>query len=96
MKFIVTSDVLYRNLSAVSGVMSSNNSMSILDNVLVTIKDSKMTLTASDLESTMTAVIELDNVEGEGSVSIVASQDARKIYLDISDTGRGMSPSVQV
>ena len=77
MKFIVTSDVLYRNLSAVSGVMSSNNSMSILDNVLVTIKDSKMTLTASDLESTMTAVIELDNVEGEGSVAVPA-----KILID--------------
>ena len=77
MKCIVTSDVLYRNLSAVSGVMSSNNSMSILDNVLVTIKDSKMTLTASDLESTMTAVIELDNVEGEGSVAVPA-----KILID--------------
>lgn len=37
----------------------------------------------------------IDAMEGEGSVSIVASQDARKIYLDISDTGRGMSPSVQ-
>jgi len=72
MKFIVSSEVLYRNLSAVSGVMSSNNSMSILDNVLVTIKDNKMTLTASDLESTMTAVIELDNVEGEGCVAVPA------------------------
>ena len=72
MKFIVTSDVLYRNLSAVSGVMSSNNSMSILDNVLMTVEDNKMTLTASDLESTMTAVIELDNVDGEGSVAVPA------------------------
>ena len=31
----------------------------------------------------------------ENTVSIVASQDARKIYLDISDTGRGMTSSVQ-
>ena len=37
----------------------------------------------------------IDAMEGEGSISIVASQDARKIYLDISDTGRGMTPSVQ-
>lgn len=37
----------------------------------------------------------IDAMEGEGTISIVASQDARKIYLDISDTGHGMSPSVQ-
>ncbi len=37
----------------------------------------------------------VDAMEGEGSISIVASQDARKIYIDISDTGRGMSPKVQ-
>ena len=37
----------------------------------------------------------VDAMEGEGTVSIVASQDARKIYLDISDTGHGMTASVQ-
>ena len=37
----------------------------------------------------------VDAMEGEGTVTIVASQDARKIYLDISDTGRGMTPAVQ-
>lgn len=72
MKFIVSRDVLFRNLSAISGVMSSNNSMPILDNVLVTITDETLKLTASDLESTMTAEIKLENVEGEGSVAIPA------------------------
>ncbi len=37
----------------------------------------------------------VDAMEGEGTVTIVASQDARKIYLDISDTGKGMTPAVQ-
>ena len=37
----------------------------------------------------------IDAMDGEGTITVVASQDARKIYLDISDTGRGMSPSVQ-
>ncbi|MBP5527358.1 MAG: HAMP domain-containing histidine kinase [Bacteroidales bacterium] len=37
----------------------------------------------------------IDAMEGEGTVTIVASQDARKIYLDISDTGRGMNREVQ-
>ena len=31
----------------------------------------------------------------ECDITVVASQDARKIYLDISDTGRGMTPAVQ-
>ena len=37
----------------------------------------------------------IDAMDGEGNISIVASQDARKIYIDISDNGRGMPPSVQ-
>lgn len=37
----------------------------------------------------------VDAMEGDGTISITASQDARKIYLDISDTGRGMSAAVQ-
>ena len=72
MKFIVSRDVLYRNLSAISGVMSANASMAILDNVLMTIAGTQLKLTASDAESTMTAVIELTDVEGEGSVAVPA------------------------
>ena len=68
MKFIVSSDLLYRNLSAISGVIGSNSTMPILDNFLVTIEANQLKITASDLESTMTSVIELENVEGEGSV----------------------------
>ena len=37
----------------------------------------------------------IDAMDGEGTITIVASQDARKIYVDISDTGKGMSSSVQ-
>ena len=37
----------------------------------------------------------IDATDGEGVISIVGSQDARRIYIDISDNGRGMSPSVQ-
>jgi len=37
----------------------------------------------------------IDAMEGDGTISIVASQDARRLYLDISDTGHGMSASVQ-
>jgi signal transduction histidine kinase len=37
----------------------------------------------------------IDAMEGAGCITLVASQDARKIYIDISDTGRGMSKAVQ-
>ena len=37
----------------------------------------------------------IDAMEGTGNITIVGSQDARRIYLDISDTGRGMAPAVQ-
>ena len=37
----------------------------------------------------------IDAMDGEGNITIVASQDARKIYIDVSDTGRGMSREVQ-
>lgn len=70
MKFIVSRDVLYKNLSAISGVLGSNNTMAILDNFLFTVKGNTLTLTASDLDSTMTAVIELTNVEGECCVAV--------------------------
>ncbi|MBR4537030.1 MAG: DNA polymerase III subunit beta [Bacteroidales bacterium] len=70
MKFIVSRDVLYKNLSAISGVLGSNSTMAILDNFLFTVKGNTLTLTASDLDSTMTAVIELTNVEGECCVAV--------------------------
>ena len=37
----------------------------------------------------------IDAMEGAGTISIVASQDSRKIYIDVSDTGRGMTTAVQ-
>ena len=70
MKFIVSRDVLFKNLNAISGVLASNNSMAILDNFLFAVEGDKLTLTASDLETTMKAVVELSNVEGEGSVVV--------------------------
>lgn len=77
MKFIISRDVLYKNLNAISGVLNSNNTMAILDNFLFTIEGSKLIITASDLDSTMCAEIELENIEGAGSVAIPS-----KILLD--------------
>lgn len=37
----------------------------------------------------------VDAMEGSGTITIVGSQDARRIQVDVSDTGRGMPTSVQ-
>ena len=37
----------------------------------------------------------IDAMEGNGTITIVGSHDARKIYIDVSDTGKGMSTKVQ-
>ena len=70
MKFIVSRNELYKNLSAISGVLSTNNTMPILDNFLFTVSGKTLTLTASDLDCTMSAEIQLDTVEGEGSIAV--------------------------
>ncbi|MCL2167969.1 MAG: DNA polymerase III subunit beta [Lentimicrobiaceae bacterium] len=70
MKFIVSRDVLYKNLSAISGVLGSSSTLPILDNFLFTVEGDMLTLMASDLDATMTATVQLTNVEGEGAVAI--------------------------
>ena len=70
MKFIVSRDVLYKNLSAISGVLGTNSTLPILDNFLFTVEGDMLTLTASDLDATMTATLQLTYVEGDGAVAI--------------------------
>ncbi len=85
MKFIVSRNELYKNLSAISGVLSTNNTMPILDNFLFTIQGNQLTVTASDLDCTMSAVIELNNVDGEGSIAVPSKTllDTLKLMSEI-------------
>lgn len=72
MKFVVSSTDLLSHLSAISKVISSKSTMPILDNFLFDLADTKLTITASDLESTLITSIELDNTEGSGSIAVPA------------------------
>ena len=80
MKFIVSSQVLLKQLQAIGGVLNSSNTLPILDNFLFEIKDQNLTISCSDLESTMTSTIAID-AKSEGSVAIPA-----KMLLDILKT----------
>lgn len=72
MKFVVSSTALLSHLSAISKVISSKNTLPILDNYLFQLNDNQLTITASDLESTLITSIELDNTDGNGRIAVPA------------------------
>lgn len=72
MKFVVSSTDLLNHLASISKVISSKNTMPILDNFLFQLSENEITITASDLESTLITRIELDNIEGEGTIAVPA------------------------
>jgi DNA polymerase III subunit beta len=72
MKFVVSSTELLSHLTAISKVISNKSTLPILDNFLFRISDPGLTITASDSESTLITTLELDNVEGEGTIALPA------------------------
>lgn len=72
MKFVASSTDLLSHLQAISRVISSKNTLPILDNFLFELKGNDLIITASDLESTMITTLNLENREGEGVIAIPA------------------------
>ncbi|MFN8241685.1 MAG: DNA polymerase III subunit beta [Bacteroidales bacterium] len=77
MKFVVSSTELLSHLQAISRVISSKNTLPILDNFLFKLAKNTLEITASDLESTLITKMKLENADGDGSIAIPA-----KILLD--------------
>ena len=65
MKFIVSSTYLLKQLQVLGGVINNSNTLPILDNFLFDLKQNKLTVSASDLETTMSSVLNVDS-ENEG------------------------------
>jgi DNA polymerase-3 subunit beta len=72
MKFVVSSTELLGHLQAISRVISSKNTLPILDNFLFNISGNDLEITASDLESTLITHMRLDNITGNGTVALPA------------------------
>ena len=53
MKFIVSSSALLKQLQSINGVVANNPVVPILENFLFEIHDGTLTITASDLETSM-------------------------------------------
>lgn len=80
MKFVISSSVLSARLQAVGRVITSKNSLPILDCFLFYIKNGKLTITASDNETTITTWTELVECDAEITFAVNAKtiQDAIK------------------
>ncbi|NNE55867.1 MAG: DNA polymerase III subunit beta [Flavobacteriales bacterium] len=76
MKFLVNSSALYKQLQILSGVLNASNTLPILDNFLFEISDKQLSISASDLETTMTTTMAIEAKE-DGTVAIPA-----RIVLD--------------
>ena len=74
MKFVISSSALLSFLSTASKVVSSKNTLPILDNFLLEVKDGNLRVTASDLETTMTSTIAPESVESEGLIAAPVKQ----------------------
>jgi len=80
MKFIVNSSSLLKELQKLSGVISSNNTLPILDNFLFEITNGKIVIVACDLETTMMSEISTES-STNGKITIPS-----KILLDTLKT----------
>lgn len=72
MKFIVSSTDLLQGLLSIQRVIASKNSLPVLDNFMFDLKGNSLTVTASDSETTLKAVIILDEVIKEGEIAVPA------------------------
>jgi DNA polymerase-3 subunit beta len=85
MKFIVSSSLLLKNLQSIIGVINASNTLPILDDFLFDLKDDALTITSSDLETTMSVTLKPDKALQNGSIAIPAKilVDTLKTFADI-------------
>ncbi|MCC8088378.1 MAG: DNA polymerase III subunit beta [Rikenellaceae bacterium] len=74
MKFIVSSASLLNLLQSTGKVISSKNTLPILDYFLFELAGNELKITASDLETTIEGRLEIENVEKEGIIAIPAKR----------------------
>ena len=74
MKFIVSSSYLLKQLQVLGSVINSSNTLPILDNFLFELDNKALTVSASDLETTMSATLEIES-SSKGSVAVPAILD---------------------
>ncbi|CAN5518409.1 DNA polymerase III subunit beta [soil metagenome] len=80
MKFVVSSTTLLKQLQAISGALQASTPLPILENFLFELSAGSLKVSASDLETTMSTMLEVDSKES-GKVAVPA-----KILLETLKT----------
>ena len=75
MKFIVSSSYLLKQLQVLGSVINSSDTLPILDNFLFELNKKTLTVSSSDLETTMSATLEIESTD-KGSVAVVNESPA--------------------
>ena len=70
-KFIVSSTYLLKKLQVLGGVINASNTLPILDNFLFELDQKSLSVSASDLETTMSTKIEVDSGDS-GTIAVPA------------------------
>ncbi len=94
MKFTVSSSALLSLLATTGKVISNKSSLPILEYFLMELKDGQLTVTTSDLETTLIGSIAVDNIEREGVIAAPGKLmlDSLKefpempLVIDVNDT----------
>jgi len=71
MKFIVSSHSLLKKLQILLDVVNTTNTLPILDNFLFQINKNSLKVTSSDLETTMSTILEIES-ESSGEIAVPA------------------------
>ena len=71
MRFIVSSSALLKQLSSISGVIASNPIVPILENFLFEVKESNLTITASDMQTSMISEMDVE-AKAAGNICVPA------------------------
>lgn len=71
MKFIVSSSYLLKQLQVLGGIINNNNTLPILDNFLFDLDNRSLSVSASDLETTISSKLEVESTE-KGMICVPA------------------------
>ncbi len=74
MKFVISRNEIFQCLQLVNKVIPSKSAYPMLDNFKLEVKDNVLIVTGTDLQTTIISQLEIDNVEGQGSVAIEAKR----------------------
>lgn len=93
MRFIIHGGTLSRSLQSISSVVPSGRTMPILLNFLMELKGEDLTVTASDLETTITVKLNPGMVE-QGSINRIAIP--AKMFLEVVNSLSTQQITVEV